>query len=185
MHSPLSTYETGAKLPSLTPLYTGAPRSARTFVSRSSGGRLSYLSYRGMNGAHGWTCTSTAFRPQRSQRCASAFSPRGLVGTHPRTRTENIRVLSAARLPLHQVGIESWYAPRDSNPDCAGFKAAASAVGLGAQKLAPRERFELSHTDLGGPAPSDRPRYHLAASAGFEPASVGLEGPTPCPTARL
>jgi len=25
----------------------------------------------------------------------------------------------------------------------------------------------------------------LAASAGFEPASVGLEGPTPCPTARL
>ena len=168
MHSPLSAYETGAKLPSLTPLYTGAPRSARTFVSRFSGGRLSYLSYRGMHGAHGWTCTSTAFRPQRSQRCASAFSPRGLVGTYPRIRTENIRVLSAARLPLHQVG-----------------NAAASAVGLGAQKLAPRERFELSHADLGGPAPSDRPRYHLAASAGFEPASVGLEGPTPCPTARL
>jgi hypothetical protein len=60
------------------------------------------------------------------------FHHAGIVGTYPRTRTGNIAVLSGARLPLHQVGVENWYAPRDSNPDCAGFKAAASAVGLGA-----------------------------------------------------
>ena len=101
MHSPLSAYETGGKLPSLTPaIKFGAPRSARTFVSPSSGARYAISAIEAMIGAHDRNCTCTTLRPQRSQHCVSAVSPRGQIGACSRIRTGKTAFLRRRCLPI-------------------------------------------------------------------------------------
>jgi hypothetical protein len=92
LHSPLSAHETGAKLPSLTPLNWCPEKCSHLRLPVFSGAlELSQLS---RHGPHDWNRTSTAFRPQRSQHCASTISPRGDVGAPRRTR----KLVSAAGL---------------------------------------------------------------------------------------
>lgn len=65
------------------------------------------------------------------------------IGTPARTRTANLRVLSAAPLPDWATGA-NWYARSDSNRHCRGSRPRASPlpIGLRAHGAAPRIRTE-------------------------------------------
>ena len=103
----------------------GAPRSARTFVSPSSVGRLSYLSYRGMLPTagiaparpFGHSVLNTArllFHHAGMLVRPEGFAPSHTVGVEPTV------VGLEDRLPVHRRG-ECWSGNRESNPTAASL----------------------------------------------------------------